>query len=151
MDTVNNLAFIRSKIETIRTALFKTEYNYRTGIPNNIIHTLQTDEEGNVWFCSSVSKNYMVKPGEQFYGYLEYHHKGSDSSLRVSGMATIVDNDNIAAAADNNEPRYVLIKLKIMNVEYYEYAAKEPTAFESIKQLLSNFMFTARQRHFDFS
>lgn len=152
-NTVNNLSFLRSKIETIRTALFKTEYNYREGIPNNIIHTLQTDEEGNVWFCTSVAKNYMAKPGEQFYAYLEYHHKGSDSSLRISGMATIVDNDNVAESASTQEgTKYLLVKLKMINAEYYEYAPKEPTSLFSFKQLFSNLMFTStKERYFDFS
>lgn len=112
----NSLGFLREKIAEMKVAIFKTELNADICLPNNLIETIQTDEEGNIYFFTSCNKNLTASIEQPFYAYLDYHQKFTEMHLRISGRAEIVDAD---AGEDGRFADLVMIKLKIMQAEYF--------------------------------
>ncbi|MEJ7610134.1 MAG: pyridoxamine 5'-phosphate oxidase family protein [Ferruginibacter sp.] len=118
------LSFLREKIQEIKVALFKSEINSELSLPNNIIETISTDPDGNVYFFTSCRGNYAAQIDQPFYAYLEYHKKGTDTKLRISGKAIIVKDEADVASPENEEhgintTSIVLVKMKIMQAEYF--------------------------------
>ena len=115
-----NLNFLREKIGEIKIAMFKAEIDSVLQLPNNIISTIKTDDDGNIWFFTSCTNDdYAKNINEHFYAYLEYYQKGSECRLRIGGKASIVKSDNELIDPSLKE-KVVLVKLNIMQAEYFE-------------------------------
>ena len=120
-----NLAFLQEKINDIKIALFKSEMNSELQLPNNIIETLKVEENGYIWFFTSCNGDYAKNIDRSFYAYLDYYKKGTDCRIQVSGKAIIVEDDNgdfltISNYSKSTASRLVLVKMKIMQAEYFE-------------------------------
>lgn len=120
----STLDFLREKIQDIKIALFKSEIHSEISLPNNIVETISTDAAGNVYFFTSCRGEYASQIDQPFYAYLDYHKKGTDTRLCVSGKAVIVKEEDDVAAPENeahgiNTRSVVLVKMKIMQAEYY--------------------------------
>jgi len=120
----SSLDFLREKIQDIKVALFRSEINSEISLPNNIVETISTDTEGNIYFFTSCKGQYASQIDKPFYAYLDYHKKGTDTRLCVSGKAVIVREEDDVAAPENedhgiNSRSIVLVKMKIMQAEYY--------------------------------
>jgi hypothetical protein len=151
-----NLEFLNKKIREMKIAMFRAEASSLLCPPNNIITTLKTDSDGNIWFFTSCNKSYAKNIDKCFYASLDYHQKGSDCHLRISGSASIVENAMEAPVRidkNDNAQGLFLVKLKIMNAEYSDNSKVDSSA--SVKEQLKNFfhkMFYAPDyRQFDFS
>lgn len=121
----SNLAFLQEKIKDIKIALFKSEMNSELRLPNNIIETLKVEEDGYIWFFTSCSGDYAKSIDKSFYAYLDYYKKGTDCRIQLSGKATIVDDEDgnfltISNYSKSTAGRLVLVKMKIMQAEYFE-------------------------------
>ena len=121
----SNLAFLQEKIKDIKIALFKSEMNSELRLPNNIIETLKVEEDGYIWFFTSCSGDYAKSIDRSFYAYLDYYKKGTDCRIQLSGKATIVDDEDgnfltISNYSKSTAGRLVLVKMKIMQAEYFE-------------------------------
>jgi len=115
-----NLNFLREKIGEIKIAMFKAEIDSVLQLPNNIISTIKTDDDGNIWFFTSCTNDdYAKNINDHFYAYLEYYQKGSECRLRIGGKASIVKSDNEFIDSPLKE-KVVLVKLNIMQAEYFE-------------------------------
>lgn len=151
-----HLAFLREKIKDIRVALFKSEINSELSLPNNVIETIHTDEEGNVYFFTSCNGNHAGQITLPFYAYLDYHKKGSDIRLRVSGKASIVREDGDIAAPESEERgissrSIVLVKMKIMQAEYFgESVQQNITWTQKFKATFNHFFFPSSEQHYYF-
>ncbi len=122
-----NFEIITEKIRQTKIALFKPELNSELMLPNNIIQVLKMDDNGNIWFFTSCSKRQAANINKTFYAYLDFHKKGTNARLMINGTAFIVDDDSdvqelITQSYYSNtvSPSLVLIKMKIMQAEYYE-------------------------------
>lgn len=151
------LTFLREKIQEIKVALFKSEINSELSLPNNIVETISTDPEGNIYFFTSCRGAYAAQIDQPFYAYLDYHKKGTDTRLRVSGRAIVVKEEEDVAAEENiihgiDCRSIVLVKMKIMQAEYFGDPIKQNITWpKKIRSSLSNFLFPSAEHHFNFS
>lgn len=149
-----NLFFIKEKIEEIKIALFKAEIDSILKLPNNIISTLKVDDEGSIWFYTSCNGLYAGEVDKEFFAYLEYHQKGRNTRLRISGKATVESSNDGAftTASNSNTNNLLLLKLKIMHAEYLESDYERHHGWVGrIKTTVSDFLSASHARKYDFS
>lgn len=151
-----HLTFLREKIKDIRTALFKAEINCELSLPNNVVETIHTDEEGNIYFFTSCNNNYAAQIDIPFYAYLDYHKKGTDTRLCLSGKAVIVKDDTGCSASKNQDSgisakTIVLVKMKIMQAEYYgESIQQNNTWSQKLKSSFNHLFFPSSDQRYTF-
>ena len=151
-----SLDFLKQKINSIKIALFKSEFNSELHLPNNIIQTLKVDDDGTVWFFTSCNGDYARHIDRSFYGYLDYYKKGTDCRLQISGKANIVDNGGQFSMSDDQKGAYaklVLVKLKIMQAEFFENKPGTPATSwtEKIRTVFNHWFLAPSHRIYDFS
>jgi hypothetical protein len=152
-----NLDFLKEKIEDIKIALFKTELNPGLQLPNNIIQTLKVDDDGTVWFFTSCNGDHVKHIDKPFYAYLSYQKKGSDCHLQLRGKATLVNTENeglfsICNYAKGTYGKLVLIKLKIMQAEFFENKLLENISWTGkIKNTFNHLFLQPLHRTYNFS
>lgn len=151
-----HLNFLRNKIKEIRIARFTSEINSELSLPNNVIETIQTDGEGNIYFFTSCNGNYAGQINLPFYAYLDYHKKNTDNRLRISGKAVIVKEDTEVASSEIaghgiHSRSIVLVKMKIMQAEYTGDPIREDTWARKIKSTINHFFFPSHEQHYNFS
>jgi len=122
-----NFGFITDKIKEIKIGLFKSEINSELLLPNNVIQVLRVDNDGHVWFFTSCNGRHAANINKTFYAYLDFHKRGTDSRLLLNGVAFIVDEENDVEELIQQSnysktvaPSLVLVKMKIMQAEYFE-------------------------------
>lgn len=123
----DSFELITEKIREIKIALFKPEINSELMLPNNVIQVLKVDDAGGIWFFTSCNGRQAANINKTFYAYLDFHKRGMDSRLCINGPAYIVDEpgDVSELIAQSNysttvAPSLVLVKMKIMQAEYFE-------------------------------
>ncbi len=153
-----NLFFIKEKISDIKVAIFKSEINSELQLPNNIIQVLKVDNEGTVWFFTSCSGDHKQTIERSFYVYLDFHRKGVEGRLQISGHANVVEDQdddflNISNYSKSTANRLVLIKMKIMQAEYFEAKpSPQVSMMDKIKMAFQQFFFDNTQhRIYDFT
>jgi hypothetical protein len=151
-----NLHFLKEKISDIKVALFRSELNPELQLPNNIIQTLNVEDDGTVWFFTSCNGNHVKNIDTPFYAYLSYQKKGSGCRLQVSGKASIVKNDDegILSMHDYSKGSYgrlVLVKMKIMQAEFFENKPFENISWAGkIRNSFANLFMLPAHRIYDF-
>lgn len=122
-----NFGFITEKIKDIKVGLFKSEINSELLLPNNVIQVLKVDNDGHLWFFTSCSGRQAANINKTFYAYLDFHKRGTDCRLLLNGSAFIVDEEGDVneLITQSNYSRsvassLVLVKMKIMQAEYFE-------------------------------
>jgi len=152
-----NLSFINDKINEIKIALFKTELGAELQLPNNIIQTLKADDDGTVWFFTSFNGKYCRNIDRPFYACLYYNKKGSDCRLQLSGKASMHNYDDaglfsICNYTKGTYGRLVLVKMKIMQAEYFENKIGTNHSWtEKLKQTFNLIFQPSHNRSFSFS
>ena len=149
----DNLIFLQRKIGEIKVAMFKSEINSELQLPTNIVSTLKTDNDGNIWFFTSCNGKYAKNIDKSFYAYLDYYQKGGAYRLRVSGKASIVQDDSMAHAPEIKPAKdnIALIQFKIMHAEYFENKALATSSLKTrIKDFFTEIFSSHNYREFDF-
>lgn len=155
--TDENLKFLKEKIKDIKVALFKSEINSELQLPNNIIQTLKVEDDGTIWFFTSCAGDYAQNVAKSFYAYLDYYKKGTECRLQLSGKASIVEDDdqsflNMSNYSKSTASRLVLVKMKIMQAEYFENKSLQPVSWkEKMKGAINQLFFNPLHRVYDFS
>lgn len=143
-----NLRFLQKKIGEIKIAMFKAEIDPLLQLPNNIISTLRTDDEGNIWFFTSFKGNLTKYIYRSFPACLEFYQKGGSFRICTNGKADIVQSNEVAFSSDKNK---VLVRFKILHVKYFE---NKPLSYSSLKirirEFFSNIFSSSHYREFDF-
>ena len=153
----DHLSFLKEKIRDIKVALFKSEINSVLQLPNNIIQTLKVDDDGHVWFFTSCNGNYAENLDRSFYAYLDYYKKGTECRLQLGGRATIIEDDGEAFLTMSNyskstSSRLVLIKMKIMQAEYFENKHITSMSWKNkLKEAFGQLFLAPTHRVYDFS
>ena len=151
-----HLSFLRERIMDTKVALFKSEINSELSLPTNVIQTISVDEEGNIYFFTSCNGNFAKNIDHPFYSYLDYHKKGYGERLCISGKAIIVKEENEEIEPEKNihgisEKSIVLIKMKIMQAEFYGQAEQHPmTLPQKIKNSITHLFFPTNEHHYKF-
>ena len=117
----SEIAFIQNKIMDISYAKFSTDLNPEFCLFNNVIKTLKSDSDGNIWFFTWCKGEYAKNINQEFFTCLDYYQKGRNSYLRITGKASITETDTDLAYAQIAGNNTVLIKCKIIQAEYFEY------------------------------
>ena len=151
-----NLVFLKEKIKDIKIALFKSEINSELQLPNNIIQTLKVEDDGTIWFFTSCSGEHAQSIDKSFYAYLDYYKKGTECRLQLSGRATIVEDDGEAFLTISNYSkstanRLVLVKMKIMQAEYFETRTQLNVSWKEKVKVAFTHLFTPAHRVYNFS
>lgn len=118
-----HLHFLRDTINRVGYARFRAETSYDLELPHNIIRTFKTDDEGNIWFFTSCRSTYAKDYNQPFYARLEYIENGGLTRLSVGGRAEIVKGSEMDAPQKGT---MVMIKLKMINVEFYQKEQNKP-------------------------
>ncbi len=149
MEANSDLLFVKQKIEDIKIALFKAETDSILRLPNNIISTLKTDENGYVWFFTSCTGPYMQYLDKELYVSLEYYKKENNCRLLINGKAYIeTDSDFFKETCYD---KMVLLKVKILKAEYFENKTTSLSFKEKIKSAINYIMAVDTHRLYDFS
>ncbi|UAY53314.1 pyridoxamine 5'-phosphate oxidase family protein [Ferruginibacter albus] len=145
------IEFVRKKIQDIKIAKFHGEINSPLPLPDNIINTLRTDEDGNILFFTSCNGHYAPHIDKTFYATLEYYHKGNDFYLHIEGKASIIEDEEREFAATSSNYDMILIKLKIVKAEYFENKNIVGATFkETMKNFMTELFFSNAHRQFTF-
>lgn len=154
----NNLLFLENKIQQIKMAMFRAEIDSELQLPNNIISTIKTDSDGNIWFFTSCNGEYAKNIDKHFFAFLEYYQKGQDCRLQLSGKASIVEGDSeteTSSAIETNSPingSIVLIKFKILHAEYFENKSSVNISMkDKVKTFFTDIFIPHSHRMYDFS
>jgi general stress protein 26 len=154
---VENLLFLENKIQEIKMAMFRAETDSELQLPNNIITTIKTDSEGNIWFFTSCYGEYVQNIDQQFFACLDYYQKGQSCVLRLSGRASIIEVDSQSDTTEVETNSFstsniILIKFKILHAEYFE---KKPpvnlTIKNKVKTFFTDIFIPGSHRMYDFS
>ena len=152
-----NLTFLKEKIKDLKIALFRSEINSELQLPNNVIQTLKVDDDGHIWFLTSCNWDHAKNIDRSFYAYLDYYKKGTECRLQVSGKANIIEDDDEAFLSMSNYSRgianrLVLVKMKIMQAEYFENRQYDNVSWtEKLKVAFNNLFFAHSHKVYDFS
>jgi general stress protein 26 len=136
MATENNLLFLRERINEIKSAIFYSMSNDLLKIPVSIISIIRIDESGALWFFVKKPSQSMNEYEKSFPAHLQFYRKGKPFYIHVSGSAAIAEEQEFSRELSTltNESEgtalqnFVLIKLKMIKVEYYEQKSKIPDA-----------------------
>ena len=154
-----SFSFITEKIKEIKVGLFKSEINSELMLPNNIIQVLKVDDNGNVWFFTSCSRRQAANINKTFYAYLDFHKRGTGSRLLLNGPAFIVDEEvdvNELITQSNYSTSVaaslVLVKMKIMQAEYFEsHEEQKATSWkDKLVNSFTNLFSDGHHKIFDF-
>ena len=152
-----DVKFLVAKVKELKTAIFKPDIYAELQLPANIVQTLKVESNGTIWFFTSCLGTHAQQLERSFYGYLDYHKKGSDCCLKLSGEVTVIDKDPESLLSMSNYSegifeRLVLVKMKIARAEYFEsYQSENVSLKEKIKTVF-NYLFTDPvSRTYDFS
>lgn len=149
-----NLDFLRAMIREIRVAVFRSEKNAALQFPVNVIKTLTVEDDGTILFFTACNENHIDQP---FYAYLDYNNKVSKCRLKVSGKATIVEEEESGLFTIHNYPkgsygRLVLVKMKIMEAEYFENRSFTNTPWaERLKNVIDLILPLSSHKVYNFS
>jgi general stress protein 26 len=142
-----NLRFLQKKIGEIKIAMFKAEIDPLLQLPNNIVSTLKTDDEGNIWFFTAYKGKFKKAIIHSFPACLEFYQKGG-ARIYTNGKADIIQDDTIPNSFNNNS---VLIRFKIMHAKYFKTRS---LTYSSVKTRVKDFFTTLfsspNYREFDF-
>jgi general stress protein 26 len=124
-----SLGFLQEKIGELRSALFYSQTDAVLKLPTSIISAFQVDETGQVWFFINKPSQYLQEFDRAFPAQLDFFKKGMEYYVRITGKAYIINDpeelntlmtvsDEIRAKA--LDPRFALVKVRIMKADYYE-------------------------------
>ena len=156
-NTGEQFSFITEKIKQIKIALFKSEINSELLLPNNIIQVLKAEDDGYIWFFTSCTGKQAKSINRTFYAYLDFYKKGADCRLRVNGPATIIEDEDDAFISISNYSKsvaasLVLVKMKIMQAEYFEGHGAEKVSWKNkIFGTINNLFFDGDHKIYDFA
>ena len=154
-----SFGFITEKLREIKIGLFKSEINSELLLPNNIIQVLRVDDNGNIWFFTSCNGRQAANINKTFYAYIDFHKKGTGSRLLLNGPAFIVDEEGDVEEliTQSNYSKslassLVLIKMKIMQAEYFESSQEQKSGSwkEKIFNSFTNLFSDTHHKIFDF-
>ncbi len=148
-----NLKFLKEKINSIKVALFRSEIDSELKLPNNIIQTYKVDDDGTVWFFTTLNSCHKALSGKPFFARLYFYKKGADFHLQLSGQAVIVDDEDQDTVNNISAGSYPvgLIKMKILQAEFNEKNSDRNISWSQKLRSVFNQLFIAQHRVYHFT
>jgi hypothetical protein len=152
-----NFHFLKARIREMRTAVFRTERNAVVDLPVNVIKTLTVEDDGTILFFTTCKSEVHEDHDPRFYAYLDYHNRATQSRLRVSGIATIVKDDDHALFALHKKSegaggKLVLVRMKMLQAEFAENREMVKLSWaERLRHVFDTLLPLSSQRVYNFS
>lgn len=121
-----DLRFLQEKIKELRSALLFSEHTALLRIYTTIIHVLQLDDMGHLWFFVPRPKQALQEFDKEFPVRMEFFRKGREFYLHIKGKAFIINdpeeiNDLVYSNVLDGVPEnMILIKVKMVKADYFE-------------------------------
>jgi general stress protein 26 len=153
---LNDFSFLKEKINSIKVAIFRSELDSELQIPSNIVQTLKVEDDGTIWFFTTLNGYHAAMIDKPFYAHLDYHKKGIDCKLKLEGEAIISDyaGYDLCSKSNHTESIYavVLVKMKITHAEVIEKNnfTNKISLPQKIKTVINN-LFVPQQKIYNFS
>lgn len=152
---LENFNYLKQKINEIKVALFRPELDSELQMPGNIVQTLKVDNDGTIWFFTTLNGYHAAMIDKPFFACLDYHKKGSGCQLKLNGEAIIADYAGYDLCSPGNAMDSIytmaLVKMKITHAEIFEKKDLTKISFpQKIKTVINHF-FTPQQRIYNFS
>ncbi len=148
----SEIAFIQNKIMDISYAKFSTDLTPEFCLFTNVIKTIKSDSDGNIWFFTSCKGEYAKNINQEFFACLDYYQKGRNFYLRINGKASIAETAPDFADAQIAGNNNILIKCKITKAEYFENEQQyKLSARERLVKYISKLFYSNSHKIFDFS
>jgi general stress protein 26 len=148
-----DLHFLKERIYELNTALFISKSDAVLKMPTCIVSVLKVDDIGQLWFFIPRPKQYINEFEKAFVSEMDFFRKGKNFYLEIEGKAFIVnDPEEINCLMDLPEDvkrkamhELVLIKLRIINVNYFESRKSAATnGMVKIKETFNQWVFNQR-------
>lgn len=120
MTTDYHLEFIRRKLDTLKTATMHNLGNQALRLPNDVIHLLKVDDQGQLWFAGHQPRGWIYQYDQCFPVRLCFYQKGSPYFIEASGNAFFSNNEERMMFADELQPGSILFKMTASAFEYNE-------------------------------
>lgn len=139
----NDIHFLQEKIQDLRSALFFSLSDSVLKMPTTIVTALKVDEVGQVWFLINRPAQALHQFDKEFPARLEFFRKGKRFYIKINGKASIIDdpedlNSIISLpgdVTDQAKEQMVLVKVKILQAEYYEKDMKPVSGIQQLRNL----------------
>lgn len=145
MYTDKNLQFITKCIHDTRGALMHCHTTSVLKLPNTLIVTDHVDENGCIWFYTPRPRHFLSEIDKEFSTTLRYFKKGNSYALNILGKGRIIsDAEELlsrelpADEIDKALNSHLLICVKILKVEYFDYSSEKNT---SLISRIKNFIY----------
>jgi general stress protein 26 len=148
------IQFLQQKIQKIRSALFFSQHNDVIKMPVCIITVLKADNEGNLWFFVKRPSQSLEAFEKEFPARLDFFKKKINYFLQVTGKAFIIQDTDVfmndwADISDASKEgilnELVLVKVKMMSVDYFDNApAENKYWWDAITQKIMRWFLTDR-------
>jgi general stress protein 26 len=125
MLNLNDLRFLREKIEDLKHAIFFSQNTSLLRMATTIVTLSKMDELGQLWFFVPRPQQALQEFDREFPVRLEFFKKGREFFLHLSGKAFIVTDpeeinglvhDDIREQAADH---LVLIKVRMVKADYF--------------------------------
>jgi hypothetical protein len=144
MENRNEIGFISTRIKQLQSAVLHNYSNDVLNLPDIIIHAIDVDDVGCVWFTILRDTAPQQLLASEFYVSLNFFKKGLPFFLNISGVADIITD----STAIDGLPTFIrsnvtddrlLVCVKIMDAEYFEHEnTDEHTWFQKCKSMFSS-------------
>jgi len=150
------LAFISDKIKEIGIGMFRSETNSELQLPNNIVRIIKVEADGTLWFFTSCIGFQAENIERSFFAHLEFHKRGTDCRIEINGIGNIAENKEdlfeLSNYSKGTAERLLLVKLKIMQAEYFESSPlTNLSVTEKIKSVINHLFMPPETKIFRFS
>ena len=148
MHTDKTLQFLTNCINDTQVALMHLHSNSVLKLPNSLIVTDHVDENGCIWFYVSRPRHVISEIDKEFSTTLRYFKKGNCYSMNILGKGRIISDPEELLTLDLNSAEIdkalncqLLICVKILKVEYFDYKSEKNTnLFSRIKSFVYGLM-----------
>jgi hypothetical protein len=140
----NQIRVIQDRILDLRTALFYDVSESVLRLPPTVIHTIDADESGQLWFIMPRPKQQVSEFDTSFPAQLNYFKKNTTHSLQIIGRGYIVHDPEELCSWMMLHPELpsigeesILVKVTILKVEVQEWIPATSILEKTIHTFLS--------------
>ncbi len=139
MKKANSIDAVIKNIESIKWGRLKIERNSIIESNDQFIQIIKSDEDGHLYFFVSGSGNSEVAVEQKYYANLIFEDKPEEIRIQISGYVySVANNFEIDITINSRERNYLLLKFKIMQVEFIDFKLEEKNKTQPILSNLLN-------------
>jgi len=144
-------AFIKSRIQEIRSGLFYNMSEDVFQMPTCIISAMKVDDDCNVWFLMNRNGRPMIREDEKIPAELFFYRKGQPFSLKVKGWASLFTSaqkmKEVLGISEELASNIFLVRMKMTMADYTECATIMPKhSFSKWWQKIEEFIYPLKFR-----